>query len=75
LGADTRDRACAREALETSIDVICACGLRAASVAVCAPTPQPASRTRLPAGNAVSWCSSSTSAPAWSPRRSISRAS
>ena len=35
---------------ERSMDVKRACGLRAASVTVWAPTPQPASRTRAPGG-------------------------
>jgi hypothetical protein len=33
-----------------SIEVNEACGLWAARMTVCAPTPQPASSTRLPAG-------------------------
>src|SRR6266516_3424840 len=39
-------------------------GLSRAKVSVCAPTPQPTSRTTLPAGYRVSECSSSTSVPA-----------
>ena len=46
--ARTRRCASATEAAETSIETKCACGLRAASVTVCAPTPQPASSTRAP---------------------------
>ena len=48
--------ASATEARDTSTDVISACGLFWARVIVCAPTPQPASRTRLPAGYEVSEC-------------------
>ena len=48
--APTRARASATDSSETSIDVIRAPGLRAASASVCAPTPQPASSTALPAG-------------------------
>ena len=40
-----------------------------------APTPQPASRTVLPAGNAVSWWSSASSVDAWSCSRRLSAAS
>ena len=60
---------------ERSIDVKRASGLRWASVSVWAPTPQPTSSTRLPAGYAVSECSRSTSVPAWSCSRALSRAS
>jgi hypothetical protein len=67
--------ASAIESAATSIDVKRAPGLRRASVTVCAPTPQPASSTVLPAGYAVSACSSSTSASAWSSRRSLARVS
>jgi hypothetical protein len=38
-------------------------------------TPQPTSSAVLPPGYTVSWCSRSTSAPAWSCRRSFSRGS
>ena len=69
----TRARAAASDSSEMSTDVIRASGLRAASVTVCAPTPQPASSTAAPAGYDVSPCSSSTSVPAWSARRSLSR--
>lgn len=57
-------RACVIESGEMSTDVNRAPGLRWASVTVCAPTPHPASSTRLPRGYAVSECSSSTSVPA-----------
>ena len=56
-----------------SIEVIEAAGLLLASVIVCAPTPQPASRTRLPAGYDVSECNNSTKVEAWSCRRRFSR--
>ena len=45
-----RSRACASDCSEMSIEVILACGERAASVTVWAPTPQPASSTRAPGG-------------------------
>ena len=48
--AATRACAAARESGDTSIDVKRAAGLRAASVTVCAPTPQPASSTVAPGG-------------------------
>ncbi len=44
--AATAARAWASESGETSIEVMRASGLVAASVTVCAPTPQPASSTR-----------------------------
>ena len=50
VAARVRSRARARDSAETSTAVNCASGLRATSVAVWAPTPQPASSTRLPAG-------------------------
>ena len=59
----------ASDSATTSIAVKRAVRAVGASMTVCAPTPQPASSTRLPAGYRVSWCSSSTSAPAWSCRR------
>jgi hypothetical protein len=42
------DRAAARDSAETSMEVKDASGLLAARMTVCAPTPQPASSTRLP---------------------------
>ena len=45
-----RARATASDSAETSIEVKRAFGLRADNVTVCAPTPQPASSTRAPAG-------------------------
>ena len=48
--AAARRATSATDSAETSIDVKCAFGLRADSVTVCAPTPQPASSTRAPAG-------------------------
>ena len=71
--SSTRRVAAATDSSEMSTDVIRASGLRAASVTVCAPTPQPASSTVLPGGYEVSPCSSSTSVPAWSANRSPSR--
>ena len=50
----TRSSAAARDWGEMSIEWMRAPGLLAAMVTVWAPTPQPASRTSLPAGNAVS---------------------
>ena len=48
--APTRSFACARESGEMSTEMKLAPGLFLASVTVWAPTPQPASSTRLPAG-------------------------
>jgi hypothetical protein len=48
--SSTRRRAAATESSARSIDRKRACGLRRASVTVWAPTPQPASSTKLPAG-------------------------
>ena len=44
-----------------------------ASGTVCAPTPHPASRTWLPGGYLVSWCSSSSRVEPWSRKRTLSR--
>ena len=50
LPSPTLRSASASDSAETSIEVMRASGLWAASVTVWAPTPQPASSTVLPAG-------------------------
>ncbi len=68
----TRCLATASDSSEMSMEVMAAPGLLRASVTVCAPTPQPASSTRPPAGKAVPECRKSVSAVAWSTSRSLS---